>query len=155
MLKARVDPQNGGSKPLDLTQKLQRVSKRDETNFQPIIKKKQYKTWAPIKYSTLTYVYFMFCHSVLSTVSQLRLSRSILRGEGGLHPPPSVSVSSIRFFYSSQSFVRIFMTSLVWFMSFNRVRKWRFNTIQNSKFLHSELWNEVTIPTSQNLKSCY
>ena len=37
----------------------------------------------------------MSYHSVLFTVSQLRLSRRNLRGEGGL---PSVSVSSIRFF---------------------------------------------------------
>ena len=137
MLKARVDPQNGGSTPLDLTQKLQKVSKRDETNFQTIIKN-QYKSWAPIKYSTLTYTYFMSCHSVLFTVSQLRLSRSILRGEGGLQPPPSVSVSSIRFVYSSQSFVRIFMTSLVWFIS---VSVWTRNCCSGFQYVNSALKN--------------
>ena len=134
MLKARVDPQNGGSTPLDLTQKLQKVSKRDETNFQTIIKK-QYKSWAPIKYSTLTYTYFMSCHSVTLSFASPGV---FCGGKGATATAFSFSFLNSFFFYSSQSFVRIFMTSLVRFMS---VLVWTRNCCSGFQYVNSALKN--------------
>ena len=119
-----------------MTQKLQNVSKRDETNFEPIIKKKQYKIWAQIKYSIFTYTNFMSCHSVLSTVSQLRLSRRILRGGGATTPAFSFCFLYSFFFFSFLfllgiffKFFCVFILGSVWIENYSIQRNWLHNHI--------------------------